>query len=432
MWPLFSRQEGAGIISMTRECITLANGLQIWLEPKPDRSSASFGIWIGAGSCMERPENNGASHFLEHLYFKGSRHYTGADLAERMDAIGGRSDAYTTKDHTCFCARTLTEHVGEGLELLLDMVAEPAMAEQDFQTERGVVLEEISMVADDPEDEVVERLEQAVWRSSPYGMPILGTRESVEAMRLGDLERFRRQVYVPNRMVISVAGSFDRNQVIEAAERKFGGWQPGYPAVPTETIAYHRSCVFEEREMEQTHLCFALPALPFRHEQFWARNILNNAVGGCSSSRLFRRIREELGMAYTVDSAWRAYEPGGLLYIQAAVSPEQAERAASEITNVLREARGGITESEFRRAREWLRSSIRMDGEDTMHRAAITAEDALVHDVQPDEAILTRIDRVTREDVNRLAENLLDLSKLSVSVCGDVSRPEFYESLSVE
>lgn len=431
MWPFFQNRKGAGIFTMTRECITLNNGLQIWLEPKPDRYTASFGVWTGVGSCMEQPENNGVSHFLEHMFFKGSRTYTGARLAERMDAIGGRSDAYTTKEHTCFCARTLTEHVEEGMELLLDMVAEPAMREEDFRTELGVVLEEIGMAADDPEDAVVERLEQAVWQHSPYGMPILGTRESVEALTLDELQRYRQEMYVPNRMVISIAGGFDHNRVIETVEKKFGALRPGKTA-EMPPITYQVSHVFEERELEQTHLCFALPALHARHEQFWTLNMLNNAVGGCSSSRLFRRIREELGMAYSVDSAWTSYERGGLMYIQAAVNPEQAERAAEEITRVLRESRNGLSEDEFRRAREWLRSSVRMDCEDSMHRAAVTAEDALVNDVQSDEQVSARIDAVTRADVNRLAETLFDLSKMSTSVCGPAVRPDFYEKLSVE
>ncbi len=413
---------------MTRECITLGNGLQIWLEPKPDRYTASFGIWIGAGSCMEQPENNGVSHFLEHMFFKGSRNYTGAQLAERMDAIGGQSDAYTTKEHTCFYARTLTEHVAEGLELLLDMVANPAMRESDFQTERGVILEEISMAADDAEDAVAENLEQAVWRQSPYGMPILGTRASIEAMQLCDLEDYRKKMYVPDRMVVSVAGGFDREQVIRTVERYFGTRKPGPMHIPAEPIAYQVAHVFEERETEQTHLCFALPGLPYRHPQFWAQAILNNALGGCTSSRLFQRIREELGIVYSVDSAWRAYEPGGLLYIQAA--SEQPEKAAEEIVRVLREARNGLTEREFRRAREWLRSSIRMEGENTMHTASLTAEDALAHDMQSAEDTLAKIAAVTLEEVNRLAVELLDLSKLSISVCGEVSRPEFYKKLS--
>lgn len=413
---------------MSRECVTLGNGLQIWLEHKPDRYTASFGIWIGAGSCMEQPGNNGVSHFLEHMFFKGSRNCTGAQLAERMDAIGGQSDAYTTKEHTCFYARTLTEHVAEGLELLLEMVANPAMREADFQTERGVILEEIGMAIDDAEDAVAENLEQAVWQQSPYGMPILGTRSSIEAMQLRDLEDYRRKMYVPDRMVVSVAGGFDREQVIRTVKKFFGARKPGPAHVPAEPIAYRVSHVFEERETEQTHLCFTLPGLPFRHPQFWAQAILNNALGGCTSSRLFQRIREELGLVYSVESSWRAYEPGGLLYIQAA--SEQPEKAASEIVRVLREARNGLTEREFRRAREWLRSSIRMEGENTMHLASLTAEDALAHDMQTAEDTLAKIAAVTLEEVNRLAVDLLDLSKLSVSVCGEVSRPEFYEQLS--
>lgn len=403
---------------MTRECVSLPNGLRIWLEEQPELHTVSFGFWIAAGSRMETAQNNGVSHFLEHMFFKGSKTCDAAELAARMDAIGGQMNAYTTKEYTCFYARTLTEHMEEGFELLADMLTDPAMDAEMVETERGVILEEIGMANDDPEDAVGEQLERAIWQASPYGMPILGTRTSVNRLTLRELDAYRREMYVPNRIVISVAGRFDRALVLRLAEKYFGGAQPGATLKKPQPIVYHTVHMGENRPLEQSHLCFCLPGLPARSNRRWAMSMLNAVVGSSTSSRLFQRIREELGLAYSIGSDISAYEGGGALYIQAAVNPEQAERCTREIRNVLTTARQGITEREFIRAREGLKSSLRMSMESSMSRASYAGRGALVDEVLPDDVLLAQVADVTPEEINGLAAELFDLSKLSVSVIG--------------
>lgn len=415
---------------MMRECITLPNGLQIWLEEQRELHTVSFGIWTAAGSCMETPNNNGVSHFLEHMYFKGSRTCGAAELAARMDAIGGHMNAYTTKEYTCFYARTLTEHMGEGFDLLSDMLTCPAMDQTMFETERGVVLEEIGMANDDPEDAVGEQLERGIWQASPYGMPILGTRNSVQALTLADLQTYRAKMYVPNRTAISISGRFDRNEVLERIEKRFGMQKSGVARMPCAPIAYQQVHLYEPRELEQTHLCFCLPSLPARDKRRWAMTMLNTIVGSTTSSRLFQRIREELGLAYSIGSDVSPYEAGGALYIQAAVNPAQATRAAQEIAEVLRGVKNGITEAEFVRAREGLKSSLRMSMENSMSRASYAGRGALVGEVLPDDELLAQVERVTPQEINALASEIFDLRKLSTSVCGTVNDPSIYKTIA--
>lgn len=403
-----------------RECVTLPNGLQIWLDPQPERYTAGFGVWVASGSCMERPEQNGIAHFLEHMFFKGSQTRSAAQLAEAMDGLGGQINAFTAKEYTCFYARTLKEHVAEGMALLAEMLCRPAMDPVLMQTERDVVLEEISMAADDPEDAVGERLEQAIWASSPYGRPILGTRETVCALTVEALNRYRTQMMVPNRMAVSVSGAFDRDAFLAQVTEAFGSLAPGAKRAAAPTIPYTRAEIAEKRKLEQTHVCLALPAPSARDPRRWALTMLNSVLGGTSSSRLFQRIREELGLVYAIDSDVSLYDGGGALYIQAAFNPHRADRAAAEIAAVLRALRNGITDAEFVRAREGLRASLRMSMESSMSRAAYAGRNALIGAVRSDDDILAQVARVTRDDVNALAAELLDLSQMSVSICGYV------------
>ena len=405
-----------------RECVTLPNGLQIWLDPQPDRYTAAFGVWVSSGSCMETPEQNGISHFLEHMFFKGSQTRTAAQLAAEMDGLGGQLNAFTAKEYTCFYARTLAEHVADGFALLADMLRYPAMQPELLETERGVVLEEISAAADDPEDAVGERLEQAIWAQSPYGRPILGTRETVEVLTVESLNAHRARMFVPNRMVVSISGAFDRDAFLAQVTDAFGDLTPGVGRAKPDPIPYTRADIAEKRRLEQTHICLALPAVPAQDPRRWALTMLSSVLGGASSSRLFQRIREELGLAYAIDSDVSLYDGGGALYIQAAVSPNQMARAAAEIGAVLRALRAGVTAAEFDRAREGLRASLRMSMESSMSRAAYAGRTALTGSVRTDDEILAQVARVTRDDVNALAAELLDLDRLSVSVCGNAPR----------
>ena len=414
---------------MARELITLENGLQIWLEPMSSLRTASFGVWIAAGSSHENKQVSGISHFLEHMFFKGSTTRSAQQIAEQMDAIGGQMNAYTTKEYTCFYARTLSEHVAEGFDILSDMLVSPAITPEDTELERGVVLEEIGMSVDDPEDVVGGRLESSVWCDSPYGMPILGRREPVSSFSSPQLKDWLRQHYTGAQTVISICGNYDRDAFLRQAQERFGRIAAGEPRMIPQPSEYHRNCVITPRPIEQTHLCFCVPGLASRSEKRWAMSMLNMILGASSSSRLFQRIREELGLVYSIGTDCAPYAGGGLLFVQAAVNPGDARQAAEETIAVLNCARGGVTQQEFSRAREGLKSSLLMSMENSMSRAGYTARGALAGEILTDDELLERVQSVTKEQVDALAYELLDPEKLSVSVCGAVEDEAFFRSL---
>lgn len=412
------------------EKITLPNGLRILMEQVTSVRTACFGIWVGNGSKDENTSNNGISHFIEHMAFKGTQSRTSRQLAEEMDAIGGQMNAFTTKEYTCFYAHTLDYHVEEGFSILADMLTAARMDEEDIKTEKSVVIEEIGMSEDDPDDLVFEQLCAAVWRDSPYGMPILGTRSSVRSFSGRLLREYMQSQYAPNRMVVSICGHFDREAFLRCVERFFSGMGPGKEVERPGKSIYHPSLVLTEKKQEQTHLCFCLPGLPLGHPERYAMALLNGVLGGSSSSRLFQRIREELGIAYSVFSDTYATLAGGLLCVQASVNPSMARRATEEILRVLEKAREGISEKEFSRAREHYKSAVLMSMESPASRAGYSGRSELLSGkIDTDDEILAKAQAVTLEQVNQLARRILDSQNLSASVVGELPEKDFFHQI---
>lgn len=412
------------------EKITLPNGLRVLMEPVPTVRTACFGIWVASGSKDENEENNGISHFIEHMAFKGTQSRTSRQLAEEMDAIGGQMNAFTTKEYTCFYAHTLDYHVEEGFSILADMLTAPRLAEEDIKTEKSVVIEEIGMSEDDPDDLVFEQLCAAVWRDSPYGRPILGSRGSVKVFSRQMLRDYMKSRYVPNRMVVSVCGHFDRDAFLRCVGRFFSGLKPGEEMKRPKPSIYRPSLVLTEKKQEQTHLCFCLPGLPSGDPERYAMALLNGVLGGSSSSRLFQRIREELGIAYSVFSDTFPTLSGGLLCVQASVSPSMARSAAEEVIRVLEKARQGISQKEFVRAREHYKSAVLMSMESPASRAGYSGRcELLSGKIDTDDEILAKAEAVTLEQVNRLAQRVLDTEKLSASVVGEIQNEGFFRQI---
>lgn len=412
------------------EKITLPNGLRILMEQVSTVRTACFGIWVASGSKDENAENNGISHFIEHMAFKGTQSRTSRQLAEEMDAIGGQMNAFTTKEYTCFYAHTLDYHVEEGFSILADMLTATRLEEEDIKTEKSVVIEEIGMSEDDPDDLVFEQLCAAVWRNSPYGMPILGTRRSVKGFSGRMLRTYMQGRYVPNRMVVSICGHFDRGAFLRCVEGFFSDLEPGEAMERPLPGVYQPSLVFAEKKQEQTHLSFCLPGLPSGHPERYAMALLNGVLGGSSSSRLFQRIREELGIAYSVFSDTFPTLSGGLFCIQASVSPSMARAATEEILCVLEKTRRGITEKEFFRAREHYKSAVLMSMESPSGRAGYSGRsELLLGRIDSDDEILAKAEAVTLEQVNRLAEQILDTKNLSASIVGEISEKGFFRQI---
>ncbi len=392
------------------ELWTMPNGLRVVAEKLPWLRSVSVGVWLHVGSLWEKPEENGLSHLIEHMVFKGTENRTTRQIAEETDAMGGQVNAFTARDCTCFYAKVIDEELPEAVSLLSDLVLHARMDPGELERERGVVLEEIAMDEDDPEDLCGELLNRAQFGDTPAGRPIIGTAELVRAYTDADLRRFRDTHYVPSRAVIALSGNYDRKQVEDLIGTYFGAWRGDDPqaAVGPQTVRGGMRSL-REKDTEQTHLMLGYPGYVYGDDRNMALTILNTIFGGAMSSRLFQRIREELGMAYSVYTFPGSLEGIGTFGIYAGVNPRNAERVLAEIHRG-REAliADGVTEKEFREAKRQLRTGFLMSLESQGARMNAMGRRLLIlNKTRTEEEVLASIEAVTREDVCETARQLL-------------------------
>ncbi|WP_312865980.1 M16 family metallopeptidase [Saccharothrix violaceirubra] len=392
----------------------LPSGLRVITERVAGVRSASVGLWVRVGSRDERPEVAGAAHYLEHLLFKGTTRRTAARIAEEIDAVGGELNAFTAKEHTCYYAHVLDEDLSLALDLVCDVVFDALCEPRDFETERGVVLEEIAMRDDDPEDLLHDAFLDALLGDHALGRPVLGTEQSIADMDRDSLYRFYRRHYTLPRMVLSVAGNVDHAHVMRLARKQIGDRlaSTGTPVVPRTgraRIAARRDLVLHDEDTEQAHLMLGVRALDRHDDRRFALNVLNAALGGGMSSRLFQEVRERRGLAYQVYSSVGLYADAGTLSVYAGCQPERLGDVAGVVRDVLSTvARDGLTDAEVRRGKGQLRGGLVLGLEDTSSRMTRIGKSELNYgDYLSVEGTLARIDAVTTEDVAALARDLL-------------------------
>ena len=400
--------------------ITLPNGARILTEHIPGVRSAALGFFVGAGSRHERAEENGAAHFIEHMSFKGTSRRSAADLAMEMDAIGGQVNAYTTKESTCFYARCLDRHLDRAGEMLCDMLFDSRFDEGDAALERGVILEEIGMYEDAPEDLCAERLAMAVYKGRPLGRPILGKASTLEQMTGESLRRWQREHYVPGAIVAALAGSFEERHV-DALSRRLSAL-PAAPLPKVREAVYLPAVTVRKKAIEQNHLILAFPALSYLDEDRYALLLLNSILGGGCSSRLFQELREKRGLCYTVYSYVSDHADTGLLGIYTALNQEQEQGALEAVRAIVGElADHGPTQEELSRARDQAQANILMGMESVQARMSHLGTSALLYGkVRESEEILAAYDQVTREELRRLAERIFPFVGASLSAVGRV------------
>ncbi len=411
------------------EMIVLPNGVRIRTERVPGARSAALGIWVGTGARHERAAENGAAHFIEHMVFKGTQRRSAAALAEEMDAIGGQVNAFTMKECTCFHARVLDSHLPLAADILCDMLFSSRFSEEDVETERGVILEEIGMYEDNPEDLCSERLAAAVYRGSPLARPILGRRGTLEKMTGDGLRAYMHSHYRPNRNVVALAGSF-RDRDVEELKARFSGLEPG-PSPAEKQGRYQSAFTLKKKATEQNHLILAFPGLSYRDERRFALQLLSSTLGGGMSSRLWQEVREKRGLCYSVYSYASCHRETGLFGLYAALGREMEEEALRTVCGVVRDyAEHGITQAELDRAREQAKANLLMGLESTpAHMSALGRGELLEDRVLTPEEILAGYDAVSREDIRALAEELFDFDALSLSAVGRVRSEEEYRAL---
>ncbi len=409
--------------------LTLPNGVRILTEQVPGVRSASLGIWVGTGSRHEKAAESGAAHFIEHMVFKGTERRSAAQLAEEMDAIGGQINAFTTKECTCFYGRVLDTHLPQCTGLLCDMFFHSRFDEEDVRTERGVILEEIGMYEDNPEDLSAERLAAAVFRGSALARPILGRPATLEKMTGETLRAYMRTHYCPADIVVALAGSF-RPEDVEDLKDRFCGMEAARSA-PVKPAAYRPAFTVKKKPLEQNHLTLAFPSLPYGDRRRFALQLLSSVLGSGMSSRLWQEVREKRGLCYSIYSYGAGHVDTGLFAIYTALGRETEAEALSAVAAVVRRfASEGVTQAELDRAREQSKSNVILGLESTQaHMSELGRGELLQRQVMDAEAIIAAYDAVTRQDIQDLAEAIFDFDHASLSAVGRVRTIEEYREI---
>lgn len=409
--------------------ITLRNGVRVVAERIDHVRSAAIGVWIGNGSRFESAEQNGISHFIEHMIFKGTEKRTARHIASMMDAMGGQSNAFTTKDCTCYYMKVLDTHLHTAAELLADMFLCSSFADEDIELERGVVLEEIDMYEDTPEDVATEKLFEACYEGTALGRPILGTEETLARMDSKALHDYVRKNYHPEDTVIALSGSFSDADLDYICEL-FGEMQ-GSGRNQIEPAHYQPRVVIRSKEIEQNHLCLGFPGLPLLDDKRYAYQLMNAIIGGGMSSRLFQTVRERNGMCYSIYSFPSSHVDTGMFSIYVGLGQEDEAKAAKLICNVLRDfCAEGPTREELSRCREQLKSNLLMGLESTNARMHHLGRYELFtdHVVSSDE-LVAAYDAVTADQVRALANEVFRFDQASICAVGNTGDEAYYRRL---
>jgi predicted Zn-dependent peptidase len=404
----------------------LPSGLHVVTERMPDVRSVAAGCWVGTGSRDERPATAGASHFLEHLLFKGTERRTATDIAESVDAVGGDINAFTTKEYTAFYVRLLDEDLDMGLEILGDIMSDSAFRPDEVECERQVILEEILMHADEPGDLVHDVFYDAMYPAHALGWPVLGDDQTISAMTCDDIRAFFQEHYRPVNMVVALAGALDHDAAVEAVERWFRPESGGESPDRRPPEGSPRSLTVVTRPSEQAHIVIGVPALDRDDDDRYALAILDHVLGGGMSSRLFQEVREKRGLAYSVYSFRAGFEGTGALGVYAGTAPTRAHEVIDLIDGELADvAAQGIAPSELARAQGHLRGTIALGLEDSGARMSRIGRSQLVHgEVLTVDEVVGRVEAVTLDDVRRVAERVLGGPRV-MAVVGPFQEDDF-------
>ena len=402
---------------------TLENGLRVVAEPIDHVRSVAMGIWIGVGSTQESVQYNGMSHFVEHMLFKGTDTRTAAAIAAEVDGVGGHINAYTSKEYTYLYVQVLDEHIELAVSLLSDMLLHSKLDPVEIDKERGVILEEVNMVEDTPDDIVHELAAQVYFGDHPLGRSILGPKENIQKFAAADMRTFMETQYVPTNVVVSVAGHYDKAQLDALLKQYLGGWQGTDPTLTLQKASICNGVIQREKEGEQTHICLTLPGIDtYNRPAVFTLNMLNNIFGGGMSSRLFQKIREERGLAYSVYSYLSLHREGGMVGVYSGQSPQQAAEVVKLILAEARDiARYGVTQEEFQLAKDQLKGNYILGMESTTSRmSAMGRAQLLQNTVYTMDEILNTINSITWDMVNDMAKHTLNTEFMGGSAVGRI------------
>lgn len=403
----------------------LSNGIAVISEHMPGLRSVTAGIWVRRGSRHETPELNGICHFIEHSVFKGTHRRSARDIAVESDRLGGNLDAYTTHEMTGFAVKVADRSLPEAFDLLADVIANPRFDPGDLQRERKVILEEMKMVEDTPDELLGELFNAAYFPNQPLGRPIEGTRETVSSFDQKTTAAFHAREFAPSNLVVAAAGAVDHAQLVELVEKAFAGranvsfssngFNPPTPAAPI--------LIEQKKELEQAHLIIASPWPTARSENRYAASLLASIIGGSTSSRLWQRIREDRGLAYSVGAGGSTFTDTGIFTIYAGTSPEHLDEVVDvsleELRGIVRES---VCEDELKLAKDQAVSSILLGLESSSARAGTLARQEIIHGrrISPDE-IIRQLEAVTPDDIQTVARQYFTTETLSLGALGNLN-----------
>jgi predicted Zn-dependent peptidase len=409
----------------------LPNGIRVVTETMPHVRSVAVGIWVETGSRMEPEPLGGISHLIEHLVFKGTATRSAEDIARAIDSVGGQMDAFTAKEHTCFYVSVLDEHLPLAASLLTDILRHPSFAPADIEKEKAVVLQEIKMVEDTPDDLIHDLFAEQIWADHPLGRPILGRWDQVKRLDRDTVLGYFQREYTPGRIVVAVAGNAEHDRVADLFAAGFDGW-----GEPTEAHAVAPPVICPgvhtvRKTLEQVHLLVGLPGVSDLAPERYALYLLNDIVGGSMSSRLFQEVRERQALVYSVHSGQQAYRDAGLFYVYAGTDPANFGKVMNALMKEIRSLKkDGVSAEELRRAKDHLKGSLMLSLESTSSRMnRLARHEMRFGSFMTMDEMLRAIDAVRMEDVDALIHRVLDEEQLSLLTLGAVNRRHFPRGL---
>jgi predicted Zn-dependent peptidase len=405
---------------------TLDKGMQVVTEAMPDAHSVTIGFWVDAGSRDETPVEAGASHFLEHLLFKGTEERSAHSIAEDIEAVGGDMNAFTTKEYTAFYTRLIDEDLELGLDILSDIMWAPAFRPEEIDAERQVILEEINMHEDEPSDLVHELLHEALYPGHPLGREVLGARSTITAMTRDQIANYFATRYKPPSIVVAAAGNLDHDSLVAGIERRCVTAPGTAPARERPPLAPVRPLIVHHRTTEQAHLVVGMRSLDRHDDDRFTLSVLNQILGGGMSSRLFQEIREKRGLVYSVFSYRAAYLESGALAIYAGTAPSRAQEVLALIDDELDKlATGPVTDRELAVAKGHIKGSLALSLEDSAGRMNRIGRGQLIHgEVLSYDEVVARTEAVTHDDLRRVADRILANERV-LAVVGPFSEDDF-------
>ncbi len=405
----------------------LSNGISVVTESTDYVKSVSAGVWIYAGSAMENSKNNGVSHFIEHMLFKGTQSRSAREIAEYMDAVGGHLNAATGHEYTCYYTKTLTEHLGMAFEILADMIKNSTFTEKNIEIERKVIIEEINMSEDDPEDLIHDILSRTMWKDDSLGFPIAGTAQTLKDIDRGCILDYYNDRYIADNIVISVVGNFDEESALEMLEEKFGCIERrGIIRQPQKKLNHKRNAAIVKKDIEQCQLCIGFEGCARLNKKDYSLSVVNALFGGNMSSRLFQKVREESGLAYSIYSYPSSYQNNGVFTVCAGLNPEELKKALGIICNEIKVLkRDKLTKAEIEMAKTQLKASAVMGSEGVSARMSAYGKSMLLENKPKSmDDIIGLIDKVNEERVAEVIDKVFDSQKMTLAVLGNVGETE--------